>query len=418
MKLFKTVLLAMAGIVGLAACNTMETSPMEMNNESKLSIEISTGYLTKASDPLQVNDDEARIKDAQIYIFKEDGSLYRKIDTAFASNPVGQAVRKEANINANESYRVAVFVNGASANPKVIFNDVQKIEDLRNKVVYLASSNPEQGCFAMYGETADAIRVGVNQTASAAVTVTRFVSRIRLMSIQNKLPEAYGKLTIDEAFIINAMSKWDMKGSMANNKAASFGKFNWAGRKWGQSTSVVVTDFIRAAADCQGSGPDANTMYPYGKQTYKAYSGVDIDNYNALVSAQDAAADTKSTHKFEGDNGDRFYVFPNTCASDAATGSSMSDTFKGPMALGTDTDHNAPSRIVIRAHFNNTNDNDPYYYYPVTVPAMERNKTYDVKLIISGFGSKDPNMEPAKGSIETTITVAPWAGASEINQEI
>jgi len=63
-------------------------------------------------------------------------------------------------------------------------------------------------------------------------------------------------------------------------------------------------------------------------------------------------------------------------------------------------------------------DSGKPYYYPVVIPNMERNKTYDVQLIISGFGSDDPNLEPAKGSINTTITVANWEGATTVNQEI
>ena len=423
MKLFKSLLLA-AGFIGLlASCNNIDGPAFQQDDTSSLTINISSGLLTKADDIYQ-SDDEKRIKDVQLYIFKaSDGSLYRYIDTVLPQASVaGSWAIEQKNVNANEDYKVAVFVNGLSATPRVRFNtEISDIDDLHAKVIYLASSNPDggQGSFAMYGETPDPIHVNVNAPTAANITVRRFVSRIRLMSIQNKLPESYGQLTITKVFVINAMSKWNMNGSpMSATSAApaTYGKFNWAGRKWGQSNSDGATNFISAAADCQGSGPDANTMYPYGNQTFKAYSGCVIDNY--YVSA------ATSIKTFDNGNGDRFYVFPNSCASDAATGSSMSPTFNGKMELGTDefqkaATHNAPTRLVIVATFNNPNvDSGKPYYYPVVIPNMERNKTYDVQLIISGFGSDDPNLEPAKGSINTTITVANWEGATTVNQEI
>lgn len=424
MKLFKSILLA-TGLVGLlAACNNIDgPSVQQEDNGSSLVINISSGLLTKA-DPIFQSDDEKRIKDVQLFIFKaSDGSLYRYIDTILPQASVsGSWSIKQERVNANEDYKVAVFVNGLSATPRVRFNtEISDIEDLHGKVIYLASSNPDggQGSFAMYGETPDPVHVGVNAEAPANITVRRYVSRIRLMSVQNKLPESYGQLTITKVFVINAMGKWNVDGSpmsTSNAAPATYGKFNWAGRKWGQSNSDGATNFIAAAADCQGSGPDASTMYPYGSQTFKAYTNCVIDNYYT------AAATSVKT--FDNGNGDRFYVFPNSCASDAATSTGMSATFNGKMELGTDefknaATHNAPTRLVVVATFNNPNvDAGTAYYYPVVIPGMERNKTYDVQLVISGFGSDDPNREPAKGSINTTITVANWEGSTSISQEI
>lgn len=417
MKTFKifSFVAAAALVFGAAACNEID-GPSKKDASKNLVINLSTGtsVVTKAGEVPEF-DDERIIRDAQIYIFKaSDKSLYRKIDTVFTTPGAGTARRLEENINANEEYIVAAFVNGLSSDPKCKFDGFQNLNQLRSQAIYLASSMPgNNGQFAMYGETggtegtSSTISVGVNQTTTANIVVRRFVSRVRLMKVQNKLPEAYGQLTINKVFLINCYSKWNFDGT-----GSIAGQFSWAGRTDGNSTSSG--NIIASASDC--STTTDGVRYPYGAQTYKEYSGVVIDNYWAKYNAQETNPDAASTYIFDQNNGDRFYVFPNETGKDDVTGTSAQSpaaSFNGPMPLSTP----APTRLVVVASFNN-NGAVATYYYPVTIPNMERNKSYDVTLVISGFGSDDPNREPIKGKIETIINVMPWGGQTEINQEI
>lgn len=415
MKLFKSIVMA-AALVGLAAaCNTID-GPSVKEQKPNFVLNINAGFATKAlTDNLA---GEKTIKDAQIFIFKDsDKSLYRYYDTTLVAVAQGNTVRVEENINANEDYYVAVLVNSFASiqqhanQEEVIFRDVQNLNQLRDKVVRLASATPSStGHFLMYGETdgqnnsSSAIRVNANQTANCNVTVTRFVSRIRLMTVENKLPQAYGDLRVDEVFVINAYSKWFVDGRASGSFTDSqAGRFNWGGQKYNQENSSDVSAIISASGDCVQS--ENNFTYQYGAHTYLSRTDV-INNYWVKKNAGSQTPDADATCIFARSTDDAgtglpFYVFANPTADDKGQNS-----FKG--RIGRDT--NAPSRLVIHASFANVNEPSGRsdYYYPVTVAAMERNKSYDVQLVISGFGSKHPNAEPEKGAMSVNVTVKDW----------
>lgn len=421
MKLFKTIVMA-AALVGLtAACNTFDGPGMK-EEKPNFVLTISTGYTaTKA-----LTDDlagETVIKDAQIFIFKDsDKSLYRYYDTTLVAAAQGSVIRVEENINANEDYYVAVLVNSFASiqqhanQEEVIFRDVRNLTELRNKVVRLASVTPTSaGHFLMYGETdgtttagqttaSGAVHVNVGATATANVVVTRYVSRIRLMAVENKLPQAYGKLRVDEVFIINAYSNWfvDGRANSAFSESVS-GRFNWGGQTFGQETSSDASAIISSAAECIYTENQFN--YQYGTHTYMACSDV-IENYWVKKNAgsQTPDADATKVYARSSDNagtGLPFYVFANPTADDK-----NSSTFRGKISR----DSNAPTRLVVHASFENVNETSGRsdYYYPVTVAAMERNKSYDITLVISGFGSKHPNAEPEKGAMSVNVYVKGW----------
>ena len=406
MKLFKSILMA-AGFVGLlAACNNIDTPQQQKDSAPNFVINVNTRMATKAT--TDVLSGEETIKDLQIYIFKQsDMSLYRYKDTVLTASANKTTFRIEENLNANEDYYVAVFANGLSANPVCRHQGFQNINDLRAQVVRLASTTPgPTGPWTMYGETdgqngsSQAIHVNVGQTAQVNVTVTRFVSRIRLMSVQNKIPEAYGAISIDKVFVINAYSKWNMAGTGTVATSAIGGQFNWGG------VGAVSAAIIASAGDCVYV--EDNVTYPYGAHTYNA-PAQSIPNFYKLQTDGDPAPAVGSTWNATANNeqGIPFYVFPNNKADDH-----NSDSFRGAISLSTA----ACTRLVFYASFTN-NGQTARYYYPVTIPAMERNKSYDVNLIISGFGSDHPNKEPEKGSMQVNVTVKDWEEGQVINQE-
>lgn len=431
MKLFKTIVMA-AALVGLAAaCNTFDGPGMK-EEKPNFVINISSGLATKA-----LTDDlagERVIKDAQIFIFKNsDKSLYRYIDTTLTAAVQGNSVRLEENLNANESYYVSVLVNGFASiqqhkeQGQVVFRDVRNLTELRDKVTRLAGATPAgSGHFMMYGETdgqtavgtttsSGPVSVAVNQTATCNVVVTRFVSRIRLMSVENKLPQAYGTLRVEEVFIINAYSKWmvDGRDNSSFNDALA-GRFNWGGQAFGQESSTDEAAIISSASECVQS--EDNFTYQYGAHTYLALGTEEIQNFweRKNNGSQTPDADATKVYARTGDDpgtGLPFYVFANPTANDKGSQTS----FKG--RIGREV--NAPTRLVVRATFANINETSgrSSYYYPVTIASepnstnswvMGRNKSYDVSLVISGFGSKHPNAEPEKGSMQVNVSVKNW----------
>lgn len=405
MKRFKSILLA-AGFIGiLAACNEID-DPVKVDKGQSLVINISAGLTTKAT--TEKLPAEEYIKDLQVYVFKKNTitntyELYRYKDTVLqAASVQTTASWKIDGVNANETYSVAVFANGLASNLK--YPSFQNRDALRAQAVTLASSVPGSQ-FTMYGETASDIEISSNTTAEVNVTVQRFVSRVRLMSVQNKLPEAYDVLTVKRVFVINAYDSWNMfgTGTSISSPAGITGRFNWGG----ESPAGVIID---SADDCKRG--DA----AYGNQTFASFAEP-INNYFvelAKPGATEASAKEASTWAYSYDNsvtggtGVPFYVFPNAHAADL-----NSDSFRGSLA---NYPGDAPSRLVVYAEINN-NGNTVGYYYPVTIPNMERNKSYDVNLLVTGFGSDHPNKEPEKGSMDLSVNVKPWDEGQTIPQE-
>ncbi len=58
------------------------------------------------------------------------------------------------------------------------------------------------------------------------------------------------------------------------------------------------------------------------------------------------------------------------------------------------------------------------FYYPVEIPSLARNASYDVNVTISGFGVDDPDQKIEKGSIEFTVTPKEWDMGDAIEKDL
>ena len=58
------------------------------------------------------------------------------------------------------------------------------------------------------------------------------------------------------------------------------------------------------------------------------------------------------------------------------------------------------------------------YYYPVTLPALESNKIYDVRLAITRPGVSGPDMEVEKYAADFSISVMDWETGASVSKEI
>ena len=54
----------------------------------------------------------------------------------------------------------------------------------------------------------------------------------------------------------------------------------------------------------------------------------------------------------------------------------------------------------------------------ITIDKLERNKCYEVVLIISGYGSDDPNDPVRKGSLSVTVNVKDWENGADYTETI
>lgn len=295
---------------------------------------------------------EDYLKDVQVFIFQSDGKLYRR--EVFPENT---ATRSLDGVKAG--YYDLVAVANAPAMP-----GIETRSELEQQAIALSLNQPDVG-FVMYGATENSITVsGSSQTpASVTIALKRHVSRVRLTTVQNKLPVDCGALTVESVFLENGLGNWTLLAS-----ADPSDYVNYAGRKTGRNSSVDTVDFIRAAADAECAA-----MTFRAPQHTVNRSLTTAESFNLP-----------------------FYCFPNRLASAA-------DHFAGATAEA------VCARLVLRVSYGSPAE---HWYYPVTLPSMERNTSYDVSFVITGPGSKDPNQRVSNGNLDVEVTITAWGNGN------
>lgn len=340
-------------LMGLAACNSL-TSPDTQPGEGSLSVAVRGGTVTKADTAPAGND--AVINDVQLFLFSQDGSLYRK------ETMTGQETTRTFDRVKAGSYDIVALVNAPE------MTAVNRKAELDEAEINLGLNDPEKG-FLMAGQTASGVTVtgGSASPVQAEILVRRHVGRVRLTTVQNGIPAAYGTLKVDCAFLENGFGTWNYGGT-----GDPSGYVNYAGRKAGRNTSANAADYIVAAADAD-----------YASLTFRAL-------------ARPVAQGETETFNVP------FYSLPNkhTVATDNFNGATSGD---------------ACARLVVKATYGEGDGQS--WYYPVTIENLERNKTYDVSFIIRGPGSPDPNLGVESGNLEVIITVEPWGDGGDFTGE-
>ena len=295
---------------------------------------------------------EDYLKDVQLFLFRTDGTLYSR--EVFPENTKTRTIS-----GVKAGYYQLVAVANAPA-----LTGIQTRPELEQQTIALSDNDPQTG-FMMYGAAQSMVKVigGSETPESAVIELERFVSRVRLTTVQNKLPSDCGALTVESAFLENAMGSWTLLAS-----AAPTGYVNYAGRKQDRSSSTSESDFIATASDAQCA---ALTFQSPGRSVPRSTTASESFNLP-------------------------FYGFPNPLAATA-------DHFSGA------TGEAACARLVLRVSYGSPAES---WYYPVTLPAMARNTSYDVSFIISGPGSKDPNQRVLNGSLDVEVKVLGWGNGS------
>ena len=340
----KTLFFTACVCLCLTACQNHMDSALE-SETGALSISLSTEGTPSTKSVTDVVGKEATIHDVQLFIFKTDGTLYQR--ETFPENTTTCSV---GGVKAGY-YRLVAVVNAPA------FTDVGTLSDLEEETVTLSNNNPEVG-FVMYGATENNVMVtGGTTPSSATIELTRFVSRVRLTTVKNNLPSSFGALTVETVLIENGMGTWTLSG-----EGSPMDFVNHAGRKSGKSTSGTEADFIAVAADAECAS-----------MTFRA-PGTAVSR-----------GDTPESFNLP------FYCFPNPIRE--------SEDNTGP------TDDIACARLVLKISYGSPAES---WYYPVSIPGMARNTSYDVSFVISGPGSKDPNSPVTNGNLAVEIQVKAW----------
>ena len=349
----KIFLFAVLGLLGLTACNALDPSDACSDEGSLvISVKSADGALTKAdTDP---SGKDADIRDVQLFLFLQDGSLYLR-----KTMDGGDLALSLDRVKAG-TYSIVAVANAPE------MTDITTKAELEATQITLDQNDPSRG-FLMYGEAVQ--EVGANGGGAAAaraeILVRRHVGRVRLTSVKNNLPSAYGSLTVDYAFLENGMGSWTL-GAQGNPS----GYVNYAGRKAAAGSSGTASDYIASAGDAACAN-----------LTFRAVN-------QPVAWGESRMFDLP------------FYSFPNSLTE-------ADDHFDGA------TTREACVRIVLRVSYGTSQQ----WFYPVTIPNLERNKTYDVSFIISGPGTTDPNSKVSMGSLGIVVQVDPWQPGREIEGE-
>ena len=127
----------------------------------------------------------------------------------------------------------------------------------------------------------------------------------------------------------------------------------------------------------------------YNKQKYVSADA------NALIYDDMKSVAVTSSSPYKTTN--TFYCYPNPAEQ---------DTFSTTWSA-------RHTRLVVEAYLGST-----LYYYPVTLPELEKNKVYDVKLTVTRPGTSIPDDEVDKYSADFTISVKAWETGASVSEEI
>lgn len=341
MKKIKLFTLAAAAVLALASCDNSVIAPQQ--NEGALQINFNVPEATRAA----AQGNEAVISNVQVLIFDASDNLYKYY--AFTSAEVTAKTATVSNVIAG-TYKVYVVANGPD------MSDLTTLATFKAEQIELSEYNSASSDFVMEGHD-DAIAVSGGGIANANIAISRYVARVVLKKVTNSLPEAYGNLTIERAFLSNVVRVQNIGG---NFTPASAG--DWCNKEGRQDDETRVASHII----------DGTTY----TATAAGLTYADIDQAVAN-------GGNYSSVKY-------FYGYPNVATAEP-------NGFVDPFAA-------QRSVLVIVGTFNSKT-----YYYPVVLNnGLARNTSYEVEATITGAGSDDPNKPVQSGSISVTITVENW----------
>lgn len=252
------------------------------------------------------------------------------------------------------AYRIWAVANGPD------LSGISTETALKQLVIDLATYNDPSADFFMAGSELSTVVAG--DVAECLIYLTRLVSRVSLKSIVNRLPAAYGNITVDYVMLSNAVGSYSIGGP-----AGSLWH-NPCGRK---NASPLVAANIIAPPTIPA---DAAAL------TFRSAG------YTLAPGASNSTVQ-------------RMYTYPN--ASTLTT-----EGFSSPFTARC-------TRLVVRAQIDGTT-----YYYPVNLPTLVRNACYDVSLTLIGLGSSDPDVPVHKGTQRVDIEITPWEDGGEQTETI
>lgn len=358
MKKFLSATLAVAVLLSTACSKTESESALQQKNNqapvpAKLILNVvGEGQQTKASGTGHgVQSDDNTVTKLEVFIFRNTGTSadngQLEFYKKFTSSDLSGGMKGLEITATTGNKSVYVICNSHNDNN---FSDVLTLDSFKTQLSLLKDENLKN--FVMTGSS----DVTLQTTTDLTVKVSRMVSRIKLASVKTAFagtPLASCTLNNVKAYLINVHAN----------------KLLW-------------------------NGSDATSPLMYNLKKYVSSDCSQLSMSGMLdESIADSVNDTgNSTARY-------FYAFENTIASE---NKSADDYF---------------TRLVIEGEINGIR-----YYYPINInrdnygfvsgkgnkQGIERNKSYELSVVISKSGSLDPNEPIEFGTLSVTVSVDDW----------
>ena len=343
----------MAAIAAIACSCEPEKDCLPCQEEKTATLNVSLDFEddnhTKATSYVTSQTYETTVNNVQVLVFDSTGALNAYVDAD--KSVTGITINTTAG-----SKIVWAVVNGPD------LSSVTTVSGLSAMAIDLGdNSTTASAGFVMAGSTTCTVS---SSTATASISVRRFVARVALAKVSNSLPDSYGSLTVNSVALINVVGNQNLAGA-----ATPSTWYNKMGRKDGATASSQIIDGSSYLASCP-------TL------TFKSISS-SVANGSSL---------TPSTPYL-------LYCYPNSTSTDAEGWSSSFTARK--------------TRLVVTTTISGTK-----YYYPIVIDAPTRNTAYTVELTITGLGSTDPDKPVVKGSITASVTVQGWSTGAVYEETI
>lgn len=354
MKRFITLL----ALFSFAACQQLSPSvSLDDCAESSLTIKLDN-LKTKAYS----SDNEIIIESLVIFIY--DGNSELELIHPCTAEELSSKSATVKLTTGNKTIAVLTNVRSELLNSLYSTNSLSALK----AVAMSLDDNVKDGvcCPIMYGEQSASLTAA---GTSVCVSISRYVSRVSLIDIQNKLPAPYGQISLKHAFLCNVV---------ANQNIGS---------------SATPTIWYNMDATIDHSSAD-NVIA----------SATDSDCATLLFQslsqsiAQDAHAHFVTDNKVT----KTFYAFPNSITT---TNQGFSNPF-------------TPSATTLLIVCTVRGED---YYYPIPLKhGLEANTDTEVSLVISGLGNTEdtPFDKIDKADLAISITILDWENGASITELI
>ena len=362
MKHSSIILALLMGLYALSSCSKDITPESDAGAETDLltkgelvlNLDFPEAVATKAvSAYTTAQSYETQVNSVQILVFASDGKIDKYLNAGTSTSGISVST-------VSGTKTVWAVVNGPD------LKSVGTLSELQGTAITLGGNQSTTASTGFIMAGSNTCTVG-SSSSSCSITVSRFVSRVALVSVTNSLPASYGAMTVNCAYLTNVVGNQNLAGSAS--ASTWYNRFGRADETPQVSSHIIDGGTYKASCEAL---------------TYRGIS----------ASASNGSSHTPSTPYL-------FYGFPN--GSTAAPGN-FSTTFSAQRSV-----------LVVKATVGGT-----AYYYPVVLDdaAPARNSSYTVALTITGPGSDDPNKPVQKGSMSASITVSPWSSGAVYDETI